>query len=347
MVDDAVIRSTFARLTSPDWSEGLQREPWRYGFLSLLRRIGANPAIDTIGTALRPEAEPFRLGQKPSLAFAPREIADARVEAACLKLRLFGLGVLGPQGPLPLHVTELARYQYEVLRDSTLVDFLDLFHHRYLTLFYRAWAAGQAAAGLDRSHDERFSYFVENLAGLATEPRQPALPSHALLAAATHLIGPARPPYGLCATLAHYFAVPVSVIEHVFHWIEIDPVDRGQIGVPGDTAVMGMGAVMGQRIPDRQYRFRLVLGPLDFETYLRFLPVGDYFRPLVTWVRTFVGCTMDWELELQLRGAPPAVMGGGHQMGWSGWLGRSSSLVSMCFVPERYAWQVNGNEQHS
>ncbi len=50
-------------------------EPWRYGFISLLRRIGADPRLDPVGTARRPQAEPFRLGQAPSLAFAPREIA--------------------------------------------------------------------------------------------------------------------------------------------------------------------------------------------------------------------------------------------------------------------------------
>ena len=61
---------------SPELIERLQAEPWRYGFLTLLRRIGADPRIEPFGTAQRPQAEPLRLGQQPSLTFAPREIAS-------------------------------------------------------------------------------------------------------------------------------------------------------------------------------------------------------------------------------------------------------------------------------
>lgn len=141
---------------SPQALARLRAEPWRYGFLALLRRIGADARIDPIGKARRPQAEPFRLGQQPSLAFAPREIASVGDANGRLKVRLFGLGMLGPNGPLPIHVTEIARDREESRRDPTLGNFLDIFHHRYLTLLYRAWASAQAAAGLDRPDDERF-----------------------------------------------------------------------------------------------------------------------------------------------------------------------------------------------
>ncbi|SDC34881.1 type VI secretion system protein ImpH, partial [Paraburkholderia lycopersici] len=58
-------------MLSADMIERLQQQPWRFGFLSLMRRIGANPRIDPIGKAQLPSAEPFSLGQKPSLIFAP------------------------------------------------------------------------------------------------------------------------------------------------------------------------------------------------------------------------------------------------------------------------------------
>lgn len=145
--------------------EHLQAEPWRYGFLALMRRIDANPAIDPVGTARLPQAEPFRLGQQPGLVFAPREIARAGVTHDRLKIRLFGLGMLGPNGPLPIHVTEIAREREEHRRDPTLSNFLDVFHHRYLTQFYRAWASAQSAAGLDRPDNERFTFYIASLVG--------------------------------------------------------------------------------------------------------------------------------------------------------------------------------------
>ncbi|WP_175909749.1 type VI secretion system baseplate subunit TssG [Burkholderia sp. BCC1640] len=330
-------------MLSPEQLERLQAEPWRFGFLSLLRRIGANPAIDPIGTARRPGSEPLRLGQQPSLAFAPREVASAEQSAGRLKVRLFSLGMLGPHGPLPIHFTEIAKDRQESRRDTTTVDFFDIFHHRYFTLFYRAWASAQSAAGLDRTQNERFSFYIASLAGLDIgEISRRPLPSHARLAAAAHLVRESRNPDGLRATLEHYFGVPVALEENVFHWIEIDPADCGRMGRPGAAATMGQGAMLGRVAPDRQHRFRIIIGPLDLNAYLRFTPQGEDLPQLVEWVRAFVGYELEWELELRIKpeSAPPAVMGGQQRMGWSGWLGRPDQrkpITGMRFEPERYA----------
>ncbi|WP_321800277.1 type VI secretion system baseplate subunit TssG [Burkholderia sp. BCC1988] len=330
-------------MLSPELLERLQAEPWRFGFLSLLRRIGANPATHSIGAARRPQDEPFRLGQQPSLAFAPREVASALEAGGRLKVRLFGLGMLGPNGPLPIHVTEMAKDREDSRRDTTTIDFLDIFHHRFYTLFYRAWASAQAAAGLDRRDDERFSFYVASLTGQdVAEIGDRPLPSHARLAASPHIVRESRNPDGLCATLEHYFGVPVTIEENVFHWIEIDPADQGRMGRPGTAATMGQGAMLGRVAPDRQHRFRIVIGPVDLDAYLRFTPQGEDLPRLVEWVRAFVGYELEWELELRIRpdSAPPAVMGGTQRMGWSGWLGQPSPdkpITGMRFEPERYA----------
>ncbi|MFC0400790.1 type VI secretion system baseplate subunit TssG [Paraburkholderia rhizosphaerae] len=327
--------------------ERLQREPWRYGFFPLMRRIGANARIDPIGAARRPRAEPFLLGQKPSLAFAPREIASVGESNGRLHVRLFGLGMLGPNGPLPIHMTEIAREREEGRGDHTLVDFLDIFHHRYLTLLYRAWAGGQAAAGLDRPgpDGERFSFYIASLSGQDTrEIARRALPAHAQLAASANLVREARDPDGLRMTLERYFGVPVAIDEYVFHWIDVEPDDHSHLGNPGAAATIGDGAMLGEQAPDRQHRFRIVIGPLEMDAYLRFTPRGADLPRLVDWVRSFVGREFEWELELRIRAesAPPAEIGGPQQLGWSGWLGHSRSgepITGMRFEPERYVDQ--------
>lgn len=330
---------------SPALIGQLQATPWRYGFLALLRRIGADPQIDPIGTARRPRTEPFRLGQQPSLAFAPREIASIAEANGRLKIRLFGLGMLGPNGPLPIHVTEIAREREVNRRDVTLVNFLDIFHHRSLTLLYRAWASAQAAAGLDRPNDERFSFYVASLIGLdVDEIDRGAVPAHARLAASAHLVREARNPDGLRATLAHYFGVQVAIEEHVFHWIDVAPRNQSRLGKSGASATLDQRAVLGEQLPDRQHKFRIVIGPLDIDQYLRFTPRGDDLPKLIQWVRAFVGREFEWELELRIKphSAPPAVVGGPQQLGWSGWLGRlpsQESITGMRFEPEQYVNQ--------
>jgi type VI secretion system protein ImpH len=326
----------------PELLEQLCAEPWRYGFLNLLRRLGADPRMPPIGCARRPQAEPFRLGQQPSLTFAPREIAEVGMHDGRLRVKLFGLGMLGPNGPLPIHVTEIARDRLESGHDSTLVDFLDMFHHRYLTLFYRAWSSAQATAGLDRPDDERFSFYVASLFGQKPEEMaQGRLPSHARMAASSHLVREARNPDGLRATLAQFFGVPVALDEYIWQWIEVEAAERSRLGTPGAPSIMGDGALLGEQVPDRQHKFRLVVGPLELEQYLRFTPQGADLPLLVEWVRAFVGYEFAWELELRIKThcAPPATLGGPEQLGWTGWLGRSPSIApitGMRFEPENY-----------
>ena len=344
----------------------LRREPWKFGFTTLMRRFGAvHSNLPRIGLASRPQQEPFRLGQTAALTFAPREIAEVALpiddeaspgagrqpartgnNPAVPTVRLYGLGLLGPNGPLPLHYTEWVRERAENYNDGTLADFLDIFHHRYLTHMYRAWAQGQSAAGLDRLDDETFSRYVARLTGHdPLEIRDSVLPSHARLAASTHLTREARNPDGLTSTLARFFAVPVELNEFVMHWIRIDEEDQTHLGKPRTSSVMGMSALAGEVVADRQNKFRLVLGPLSLEQYLRFTPQGKDLPLLVEWVRGFIGYEFVWEVELRVRNdcTPPARLEDKEKLGWSTWLGgpeHAASVhdfaVGLVFEPEQY-----------
>ena len=331
----------------------LRQTPWKFGFTALMRRFGAAyPRQPRIGLARRPQQEPFRLGQTAALTFAPREIAEVVLAGegvlatsttpgiggapamrtgnnpALPTIRLYGLGLLGPNGPLPLHYTELVRERTENFNDPTLADFLDVFHHRYLTHLHRAWAQAQAAAGLDRADDETFSRYIAQLTGHdPLEIRDSVLPAHARLAASTHLSREARNPDGLAQTLGRFFAVPVALQEFVMHWIRIDEPDQTRLGAPRPSSLLGVGAMLGELVPDRQNKFRLVLGPLRLDQYQHFTPQGRDLPLLVEWVRAFVGYEFVWELELRVRNdsAPPARLDESQRLGWSTWLGGSAA----------------------
>lgn len=330
------------------WHETFNRTcntPWRYGYLSLMRRFGAQyQSQPKIGYAARPQQEAFRLGQSPSLIFAPREIADAALTTdGKFRIRLLGLGLWGANGPLPTYYTEIALSRRDSNHDTTLVDFVDLFHHRYLTQFYSAWQSAQSAGGgLDRSNAETFSFFTASLSGqnleeIATSP----LPTHARLAASTHLVREARNPDGITSTLSHYFGVPFNIEEYVLHWIPVAEEERTCLGIPGPASVLGEGAMVGQMVPDRQHKFSLTIGPLDLTDYLQFLPNGQGLPLLIEWIRTFIGYEYVWEIKLQLKphSAPPAQIGSDQRLGWTTWLGQSMNdlpVDGMAYEPEQY-----------
>src|SRR5579871_1504397 len=117
----------------------LAAAPYRYDFYQTLRRIEClyndRPRW---GQALRPADEPVRFGQEPDMAFAPAALAsfELRENGRPPRLQVHLFGLLGPNGPLPLHLTEYARERRLHSNDPTFSRFLDLFHHRMTTLLY-------------------------------------------------------------------------------------------------------------------------------------------------------------------------------------------------------------------
>ena len=314
--------------------------PWKHGFTPLLRTLSAQQPGPTIGRAVRPQQEAFRLGQQPSLSFAPREIASVALDQARPRIRLFGLGLLGPNGALPIHFTEIAKDRLDNQRDATLVNFLDLFHHRYLTQFYRAWAQSQSTAGLDRPEQEVFSDYIARLCGIElADSAQSPLAQHARLSASPHLVQQARHPDALVATLVHYFGFQVRLCEHVLQWLDVAPQEHTRLGRACVASVLGEGALAGERVPDRQHQFRLLLGPLSLTQYLRLTPQGEDLPLLVEWVRAFVGFEYHWEVQLEVaaKAAPAVRLGDQERLGWSTWLGDTSAqeiVTGMVFAPE-------------
>ncbi|MGS0742974.1 type VI secretion system baseplate subunit TssG [Glaciimonas sp. GG7] len=317
--------------------------PWNASFLNLLRAVSArNPLTPLPGNANLPQEELYRLGQQPTMAFAPREISSIEIRDGKLDIHLFSLGLWGSQGPLPLHLTELAYARSVGHHDHTLVNFANLFHHRALSLLYRAWASSQATVSLDRQDDETFSLYVGSLTGvIPKEVEHSSLPVHARLASSAHLVREARNPDGVSATLSYYFGVPVIVEEYIPHWINVDVADYSLLGIPGRASVLSEGALLGSSIADRQHKFRLVIGPLKLNQYLRFTPQGHDLKVLVEWVRAFVGYEYAWDVKLLVKRseAPSARADDAQKLGYSTWLGESPDshmIIGMVFNPEQY-----------
>jgi type VI secretion system protein ImpH len=306
----------------------LEAAPYRHDFYQTLRRIECLfPDRPRIGQAARPAEEALRFGQEVSLAFAPATIAALRPAQGGrpprLAQRFFGL--FGPNGPLPLHLTDYARERLMNHGDATLAGFVDLFHHRLLALFYRAWAQAQPTASLDRPHDDRFAEFVGALIGIGS-PRmrqRDVAGDHVKLFHAGLFARQVRNADGLHAILAGYFRVPVRIEPFVGHWMELPASQRTRLGRFGASSQVGVGTVIGSRVWDRQHKFRIHLGPLELRVYEDFLPGGKALPRLAALVRQYLCHEFDWDLRLVLaqRQQPRTRLGRSSRLGWTHWLG--------------------------
>lgn len=311
--------------------ERLAAEPWAHDFFAVLRQIEAfSPAQPRLGQALRPSAEPIRLGQDPELDFAPAALMSFTADGTRPRLGARFFGLFGPMGPLPLHITEYARDRLRNHADPTLARFADVFHHRALLLFYRAWAQSQPAVQADRPADDQFAKWVGALFGQASAALRnaDAVPDAAKRHLAGHLARSTRNPESIAKTLRHYFGVPIRVEPYVGHWMPLRADDRTRLGRPGArrSAPLGVSAVAGAKVWDRQYKLRLHIGPLTLDQYQRFLPGQPSLVELRDWMRQLLGFEMLWDVRLVLQGAevPALKTGGTTQLGRSTWLGRKT-----------------------
>ena len=221
--------------------------PHEYDFYQTLRRLECYYAnTPRWGEAQRPIDEPVRLGQDPELSFAPAPLARFGSEPGAVKprlqVRLFGL--FGPNGPLPTHLTEYARDRLRNSGDRTLSRFLDLFHHRFLALFYRAWAQAQPHVSRDRPEADRFGGYCGALVGLrpSASRNRDAVPDVAKLFHVGVLLRHVRNAEGLQSILQHFFRVPVRIEQFVAHWMVLGHGERTSLSREGATLGRGRRA---------------------------------------------------------------------------------------------------------
>jgi type VI secretion system protein ImpH len=329
-----------------DLFAALARAPWSFDLFQALRRIeGVFPERPRLGKAVRPADEPVRLSEEASVAFAPSTVSAFEAQEGGLPPRLEQrvFGLLGPNGPLPLHLTEYARERLRHAGDPTFTRFLDLFHHRMALLFYRAWAESRPAVQHDRPDQDQFAVYAGSLAGYGSPARRrrDSVSDHAKLYFLGHLARNARNAEGLASILEEYFGMPARVEQFVLGWLRLPPDERTALGGerrPGVT--LGVGLAVGERVRDVQSRFRIVMGPMDLDRYLDFLPGHQSLGRLVDWVRNYVGLEFDWEVQLVLaRDEVPGIRLGqeGH-LGWTTWLGARRAATDaddLILAPER------------
>lgn len=314
------------RSAGPDLTRlaALIEAPENFNFFQALRLIEAmHQDGPRLGMSRRPSEDPVRLAQAADLAFPPSTIKSfAEDEAGVPKLTQLAFGLFGPNGPLPLHMTEFARDRQRNMDDPTMVAFADMFHHRMLSLLYRAWASGQPAASSDRAEDDAFSRKVGALAGfggVALEGRD-AMPDVAKKHFAGLLAASPRSEAGLTAIVTQLFDTPVEIESFVGSWLHLEPGDRGQLG----NAVLGGTASVGEKTWSRSACFRLRIGPLSLSEYARLLPGTPGFKRLAAIIRTYVGDTLEWTANLILDAdeVPPSVLGQAATLGRTSWIGR-------------------------
>ena len=304
----------------------LQEEGPRFDFFAAVRRIEcANPDAPKVGTSSKPSDDPVRFCEEPHLAFPTSTLAKVVPDALTNVPRIYVnfIGLFGPNGPLPLHLTEFARDRILHHNDQTLARFLDLFHHRIISLFYRAWAVNQQAVSYEHVGFDRVADYVGSLFGDGMDSchGRDSLLDSSKLHYSGRLAGTARNAEGLEAVLQDFFQIQTRVETFVGEWIDLPEDSHCRLGATRMTGTLGSTAIVGARIWECQYKFRVIMGPMGYADYQRMLPGGDSLKRLIDWVKNYIGEELVWDVQLILKKeeVPAAQLGKSGRLGWSTW----------------------------
>jgi type VI secretion system protein ImpH len=333
-----------ARPDSP--LERLAREPFRFDFFQAVRLIAlAAGRTELPDPAPEGQTLPGRLPYEDHVrfrahighAFPASPVSSFAVpppgnepDGSIPEMIVTFFGLAGTGGILPEHYTQLLIDQ----RDRGLRDFLDLFNHRLIAQFYRAWEKSHFYVGYElarRGHEDRdrFTQMLYALIGMGTarlRGRQ-AVPDEVLLYYAGHLSHRPRSAVALQQIITDFFRVPAQIQQFRGQWLQLRDADRTRLTSESrqdGNNQLGASAIAGARVWGIENKFRVRLGVLSYESFRKFLPGGSGYVSLGQIVRFYVGAALYFDVQLALdRADVPRCQikrNGDMQLGWNTWL---------------------------
>ena len=285
-------------------NQELTDAPYSFEFFQAVRLLERlYPEKKPVGGTALPHEEIVRFRSRVTLDFPSSEIHEIAERSGdedvpVLEMLVNFMGMVGPSGVLPTHYSELAldRIRY---RDTAMWAFLDIFTHRTVSLFYRAWAKYRFPVNYERGDDELTSYLFD-LVGLGTKglrsrmgvEDESLLPYAGLIAQKPHSANAVE------RMIEDYFGVKAHIEQFQGQWIELSKDDHTRVGLRNSS--LGRSTIVGTRIWDQQSRMRIILGPLTVQKFQEFLPNGTAYKELKSIIDFMTGKEFDYDVQLCL-----------------------------------------------
>lgn len=284
----------------------LENEPYCVRFFQAVRLLERlYPERNPVGLFVSPSSEVVQFSSVPTLTFPASEIQDLQPgKDGPPKLFVNFMGLSAAVGVLPHAYTEFLLERARA-KDRGPGDFFDIFNHRIISLFYRAWQKYRFYIAYERtgSGDDVISARLLDLVGLGTAglTHRLDIEDEACLYYAGLLSARRPTAQGLKQLLQDYFEVPVSVEQFTGTWRRLPEQNRTFLRDSGAFCErLGMGTIVGDEAFDQHGAVTIRLGPLSFERYQEFLPGARANVELRAWLRLYTNREFDFVIRLVL-----------------------------------------------
>ena len=314
--------------------DDLLSDPKRFVFFQAVRLLEKHLESAPIGYEGSPRSEPLRFRALDSLHFPTTEIQEIEEgenpwdnTQQRFTITANFLGLYGPASPLPSFYTEQIIQTGEIGDDEDrerLRAFYDIFHHRIFSLFYRCMMKYRYHLVFEKGGTDRFSGYMRCLIGRGTRgmPADRPVPAVKMFRYSGILTQQPKSADCLRGLLSDYFrGVGVDIESCVGRWLRVE--DQNRLGRVFCT--LGEDTIVGSQMFDRSGKFRVSLGPVGLEEFMRFLPTGRRMAELKELAQLYLLDALGFNVTVWLKAdeVPPTRLGCEEQpplLGWTSWI---------------------------
>lgn len=325
----------------------LRKEPYRFDFFQAVRLLertlhlsDSERSFRAIGTDAQPNDEIVRFRATAGRTFPPGEIdqlkaLDQDLGGPPFEMTVGFMGLFGPSGVLPLHYTQMVIDSVR-RRDFALRDFLDVFNHRVISLFFRAWekyqlpVAYERQALLGRRGEDDFTTALFSNVGFGTGRLRNRfeVDDEAFLYFSGYYSHFPRNAISLECLLGEYFGFPLSVQQFRGQWLYLDDTNCSKMATAsrplGQNCQLGKNFIVGDRVWTVEAGFRIRIGPISYDEFETMMPGAGQLTQLAQLVRTYAGLSLDFDVQPVVEGdsVPPLKLGesANPRLGYNTWL---------------------------
>lgn len=292
-------------------------------FFDLMRSLEQSHASKPrIGESSARAEDIVFLGQPPHVDFSDGNVSSVTQDkGGRIAVQSRFLGLLGPQGALPLHTSYEAAH-WANMRDPAFARFLDVFNNRFQQLFFRAWANARPAVQADRPRENQFLAYLGAMVGIGTPAMRDrgSLHDFSKLAVAGLLAPAVKSASRLENMLSFLFRAKVSVQQFVGVWLALDA--REQSVLSAGSCSLGGDSIIGKSAFSLCDKFRVRLEVTDLQQFETFLPDGENFEPMADAINFYLGDIYIYDVEIGIPESRtrPTQLSQFGRLGWTSWM---------------------------
>ncbi len=257
-----------------------------------------------LGTDVLPSHENIQLTVSQQLGYESGEFADIQLgQNQGVEVVTNLIGLTGEHGVLPSHYTELVLQRLKN-NDPTFKDFLDIFNHRLLSLFYRTWQSYQPQVQFQKVAAKQTSSWHQILTALTGDkgPRS--------LYFGGHFCQTIRSRGAVQSCLESLSGCDVTIRDFKGQWMNLKSQEQTRLCSKrmqeGQFAQLGNGARLGKRAWNINAGFQVEFTADCLDQVQGLLPQGQNINAIKATCRALLGETMaiEWLLTTEYQYLP-------------------------------------------